>query len=137
MHNRRTFLKSLLSTGAMSVGALGLATGASFVSMAVAMDREELRDSPPHVRRWFEQMRSPQGRPCCSYADGFRTEYDMKENRYWIPIENVWHPVPPEVVIYDQGNPFAQAVVWYNPILVDGKPSGNYNILCFVPGGGS
>jgi hypothetical protein len=140
MH-KRTRLSVLLCSGvgfAIAVAiALGIVSSAVLMSRAVAMDREELRNVNPLIRKWFEQMRSPQGKPCCSYADGFRTEYDMKENHYWIPIDKVWHPVPPEVVIYDQGNPFAEAVVWYNPILVNGQPSGNYDILCFVPGGGS
>ena len=136
MH-KRTCLSTLLCTGVGLAVALGIAVSAVFMSTTTAMDREELRAGPPHVRKWFEQMRSPQGKPCCSYADGHRTEFDMKENRYWIPINEVWHPVPPDVVIYDQGNPFSEAVVWYNPILVNGQPSGNYDILCFVPGGGS
>lgn len=101
------------------------------------MEREELRNVPPHIRKWFESQRSPAGKPCCSYADGHRTEYDMKENRYWVPINQVWTPVPPEVVIYDQGNPFAEAVVWYNPVIQNGQPTGDHDIICFVPGGGS
>jgi hypothetical protein len=137
MHNGRSRLAIFLCTSVGLAVALGIAITAVLMSMAVAMDREELRSGPPHVRKWFEQMRSPQGKPCCSYADGHRTEYDMKENRYWIPINETWIPVPPEVVIHDQGNPFSEAVVWYNPILVNGQPSGNYDILCFVPGGGS
>jgi hypothetical protein len=111
---------------------------AAFISGKVAaMDREELRNVPPQVRNWFETMRSPSGKLCCSYADGHRTEYDMRENAYWVPINEVWTPIPPEVVIYDQGNPFSEAVVWYNPIIENGKPTGQHKILCFVPGGGS
>lgn len=137
MHNRRTFVTTFLCAGSAIALALGIGISAVLVSTTIAMDREELRNVNPQVRRWFEEMRSPQGKLCCSYADGHRTDYDMKENQYWVPINDVWTPVPPEVVIYDQGNPFTEAVVWYNPTFVDGRPSGSYKILCFVPGGGS
>ena len=108
-----------------------------FGGKVFAMDREELRNVPPQIRHWFESMKSPTGKLCCSYADGHRTEYDMRENSYWVPINQIWTPIPPEVVIYDKGNPFSEAVVWYNTILVNGQPTGEHKILCFVPGGGS
>jgi len=116
---------------------IAVALAAALAGKVVAMDREELRNVPPQVRNWFESMKSPSGKLCCSYADGHRTEYDMRENNYWVPINQVWTPIPPEVVIYDQGNPFSEAVVWYNPVLVNGQPTGENKILCFVPGGGS
>ena len=116
---------------------IAVALAAALAGKVVAMDREELRNVPPQVRNWFESMKSPSGKLCCSYADGHRTEYDMRENNYWVPINQVWTPIPPEVVIYDQGNPFSEAVVWYNPVLVNGLPTGEHKILCFVPGGGS
>ena len=117
--------------------AILVALAAALAGKVVAMDREELRNVPPQVRNWFESMRSPTGKLCCSYADGHRTEYDMRENSYWVPINQVWTPIPPEVVIHDQGNPFSEAVVWYNPIVENGQPTGQHKILCFVPGGGS
>jgi hypothetical protein len=117
--------------------ALALTLAVLIVGGAWAMDREELRNVPPQVRNWFESMRSPTGKLCCSYADGHRTEYDMRENSYWVPINQVWTQIPPEVVIHDQGNPFSEAVVWYNPIIENGQPTGQHKILCFVPGGGS
>ena len=117
--------------------AMVVALAAVLAGKVVAMDREELRNVPPQIRDWFESMKSPTGKLCCSYADGHRTDYDMRENSYWVPINQVWTPIPPEVVIYDKGNPFTEAVVWYNPILVNGQPTGEHKILCFVPGGGS
>ena len=117
--------------------AIAVSLAAVMAGKVVAMDREELRNVPPQIRNWFESMKSPTGKLCCSYADGHRTEYDMRENSYWVPINQVWTPIPPEVVIYDKGNPFSEAVVWYNPILVNGQPTGEHKILCFVPGGGS
>jgi hypothetical protein len=103
---------------------------------AGAMDRPELKDVPSSVRQWFESMMSPSGQPC-SYADGHRTEYEVRENTYWVPINSVWTPVPPEAVIHDKGNPFGEAVVWYSPIIVGGKWTGQQKIICFVPGSGA
>jgi hypothetical protein len=57
---------------------------------------------------------SPAGKPCCSYADGHRTEFEIRNNEYWVPINEVWTPVPREAVLIDKGNPFAEAVVWYS-----------------------
>jgi hypothetical protein len=28
---------------------------------------------------------------CCSYADGHRTGYDMRQDQYWVPIEGEWY----------------------------------------------
>ena len=137
MHNRRTSIAAFICTSAALAIALGIGICAVFVSTTAAMDPAEMRNVNPKVRKWFEEMKSPQGKLCCSYADGHRTEYDMKENQYWIPINEVWTPVPPDVVIHDQGNPFMEAVAWYNPVLENGKPTGQHKILCFVPGGGS
>jgi len=126
-----------INTIALSGVAITITLAAVLIGGAWAMEREELRNVPPQVRNWFESMKSPSGKLCCSYADGHRTEYDMRENFYWVPINQVWTQIPPEVVIYDQGNPFSEAVVWYNPILENGQPTGQHKILCFVPGGGS
>jgi tripartite-type tricarboxylate transporter receptor subunit TctC len=41
------------------------------------------RTFPLEVREWFEHLRSPNGEPCCSYADGHRTGYDMRQG--WQP----------------------------------------------------
>jgi hypothetical protein len=101
---------------------------------AGAMDREELKDVPPQIRQWFEAQKSPSGKPCCSYADGHRTNFEIRGDSYWVPINGVWMSVPPEAVIFDQGNPFAEAVVWYSPVILDRKWTGGWKIICFVPG---
>src|SRR5262249_41429682 len=64
---------------------------------AIAMDRGQFANVPLEVREWFEHLRSPNGLLCCSYADGHRTGYDMRQGQYWIPIEGEWYPIPPEV----------------------------------------
>jgi hypothetical protein len=104
---------------------------------ASAMDREELKDVPAHIRQWFEQTKSPDGTPCCSYADGHRTEYETRGDQYWVPISGQWYPVPPEAVINDHGNPIGEAVVWYKPLIEARKWNGKWRIVCFVPSAGA
>jgi hypothetical protein len=79
---------------------------------AAAMDRGQFKDVPPEIREWFENMRSPKGIACCSYADGHRTGYDIRQGQYWVPIDGDWCPVPPEAVIKTE-NPVGEAIVWY------------------------
>jgi hypothetical protein len=103
---------------------LGLAVVVSAFELmdgAGAMDRSELKAVPAAIRQWFESMMSPSGKPCCSYADGHRTEYEIRGDTYWVPIDSAWTQVPPETVIVDKGNPFAEAVVWYSPVIEGGK----------------
>jgi hypothetical protein len=111
--------------------------GLVWFNHAGAMDRAELKDVPPAIRQWFESMMSPSGKPCCSYADGHRTEYAIRGSAYWVPISGLWTEVPSDAVIFDKGNPFADAVVWYAPVIEKGKWTGRQKIICFVPGNGS
>jgi len=106
---------------------------------AAAMDRGQFKNVPPEIREWFEHMRSPKGILCCSYADGHRTGYDIRQGQYWVPIEGEWYPVPPEVVIKTE-NPVGEAIVWY--LHQGGSEAGSegdlprsdwYKIICFVP----
>jgi hypothetical protein len=100
---------------------------------AASLDRGEFGDVPDNVRSWFKSVRSPHGVPCCDIADGHRTTWDKHpgDERYWVPIEGEWRPVPNEAVVHNAGNPVGEAVVWYvwqaGPTLY---------IRCFVPGGG-
>jgi hypothetical protein len=103
---------------------------------AAAMDRGQFKNVPPEIRYWFENMRSPKGIACCSYADGHRTGYDIRQGQYWVPIGGEWYPVPPEAVIKTE-NPVGEAIVWY---LLQSPDSGLprselYKIICFVPSG--
>ena len=45
---------------------------------AAAMDRGQFKNVPPEIREWFENMRSPEGIMCCSYADGQRTRHEAR-----------------------------------------------------------
>jgi hypothetical protein len=85
---------------------------------------------PDHIPSWFKSVQSPKGVPCCDIADGHRTDYNMRGDQYWVPIDGEWLPVPAEAIIYNAGNPVGEAVVWYT------KYNGKAYIHCFVPGGG-
>ena len=98
---------------------------------AVAIDNGQYNNVPDNIRSWFKNVRSPHGVPCCDIADGHRTEYDMRTDGYWVPIEGAWQPVPPEAIVYNAGNPVGEAVVWYVQ-----QGANSYYIRCFVPGGG-
>ena len=82
----------------------------AFSATAGAMDRGQFQNVPPEIREWFENMRSPKGIMCCSYADGHRTGYDIRQGQYRVPIDGDWYPVPPEAVIKTE-NPVGEAIV--------------------------
>jgi hypothetical protein len=100
-------------------------------SPVLAHDNGQFGNVPDNVRAWFKAMKSPQGVPCCDIADGHRTDYDMREDKYWVPINGKWVPVPPDAVLKDTSNPTGDAVVWYTIF------NGTAYIRCFVPGGGA
>jgi hypothetical protein len=102
---------------------------------AAAMDRGQFKNVPPEIREWFENMRSPNGISCCSYADGHRTGYDIRQGQYWVPIDGDWYPVPREAVIKTE-NPVGEAIVWYQGAPERDLPRRDwYRIICFVPSG--
>jgi hypothetical protein len=110
---------------------------ASMPIAAKAIDNGQFDDVPANIRAWFKSVRSPHGIPCCDVADGHRTTWrGDAQGTYWVPIEGRWVPVPPDAVVYDAGNPFGEAVVWYLRLgtAEDGTP--RFYIRCFVPGGG-
>ncbi len=49
---------------------------------ALARDDGRYANSP--LKGWFESLRSQKGY-CCAEADGRETEFDMRDNRYWVP----------------------------------------------------
>jgi hypothetical protein len=114
-----------------------LVASASFLSMAalspsaLARDNGQFGNVPPEIRAWFKSVKSHAGIPCCDIADGHRTDYDMRDNTYWVPINGEWMKVPQEAVVDDAGNPTGDAVVWYS------ESNGTVYIRCFVPGGGA
>jgi hypothetical protein len=124
--------KSPLEHRAMSYRHLRVALAALFVcTPALARDNGQFGNVSDDVRAWFKSVKSPHGVPCCDIADGHRTDYDMRNNQYWVPINGEWTPVPPEAVIRNAGNPIGDAVVWYSSY------GTRVVIRCFVPGGGA
>ncbi len=134
--SKSMFRRHLLRVRALSGSALRnfkvrplittLALCAVGATAATAMDRGQFKNVRPEVRQWFEHIQSPKGAVCCSYADGHRTGYDVRQGQYWVPIEGEWYPVPPEAVIKTE-NPVGEAIVWYLPQYgaegnISGKP---------------
>jgi hypothetical protein len=103
----------------------------SLESSAYAADQGQFENVPDNIRSWFKSVKSPKGVPCCDISDGHRTDYDMREGSYWVPIEGEWRQVPEGAVIRDAGNPVGEAIVWYV------HHRGSIVISCFVPGGGA
>ena len=98
----------------------------ALASVALAFDNGHYENVPPDIRAWFKGVIAPNGVPCCDIADGHRTEYNVREGAYWVPIEGQWMAVPGHAVIRDRGNPVG-AVVWYV------HHRGSIVISCFVP----
>lgn len=95
----------------------------------------------PATRQWFKSVRSKNGVPCCDIADGHKTSFKTdSEGHFFVPLDSdssdPWILVPPEAVVYDAGNPYEEAVVWYHDYGANFNGSERYYIRCFVPGGG-
>ena len=96
---------------------------------------QEWGDIPSDQKAWFCGVKSPQGVPCCSAADGHKTGYEQravsdpkKESGYWVQIKGEWQAVPPEAVVRNTPNPTGSAIVWY---VQQGRPD-QYYIRCFI-----
>jgi hypothetical protein len=91
--------------------------------LAQARDNGQYANNP--LKPWFDSLRSKKGY-CCSDADGRATEWDMRKDHYWVPVNGVWTQVPDDAVIKEP-NKVGRAMVW---LTNDDK------IRCFLPGGG-
>ncbi len=122
-----------LITAIIGIGLLmfGLRINHQLAPRAYGKDLAQFENVPPHVRQWFKSVKSKMGVPCCDIADGHRTDFDIKGEHYWVPIDGNWMQVPPEAVVHNSGNPTGDAVVWYTKF-----PQSGVHIRCFVPGGG-
>ena len=100
---------------------------AGLAGTALAFDNGQYNDMPPDIRAWFRNVLAPNGLPCCDISDGHRTEYDVRDGAYWVPIEGEWMLVPERAVLRNVANPVGQAVVWYV------HDRGSIIISCFVP----
>jgi hypothetical protein len=117
---RRLAATTVLLSTALAAFAVGTPAGGH--------DNGQFTNVSPAVQNWFHNVRSPSGVPCCDIADGHRTEFQMRKNEYWVPINGTWMPVPPQAVVSNSGNPVGDAVVWYSIY------GGRVMIRCFVPG---
>jgi hypothetical protein len=84
---------------------------------------------------WFGSVRSKQGVPCCSIADGHPTMMERREDGIYIPdplhISGPWLLVPKEAMTVPPNNPIGVATVWW---VIQIKQDDRYiHIRCFVP----
>ena len=84
------------SCSVLLLAAVPRSTGAAF-----AFDNGQYNDVPPDIRAWFKSVMAPNGVPCCDISDGHRTEYDVRNGAYWVPIEGEWMLVPERAIIRD------------------------------------
>src|SRR5258706_2031607 len=81
------------------LGALILVSGT-----ARAVDHGQFENVQDDIRAWFKGVRSPSGVPCCDISDGHRTEYDVREGAYWVPINGLWWRGTEKASIRNPGN---------------------------------
>ena len=101
---------------------------ALFVSLLLstaALARDDGRYANSPLKQWFDSLKSAKGF-CCSEADGRETEYDIRQSKYWVPINGVWTEVPEDAVIKEP-NKVGRPMLWLDPL---------QNIRCFLPGPG-
>ena len=88
--------------------------------IAQARDNGQYTNNP--LKSWFDSLKSKKGF-CCSDADGHLTDYQMRENQYWVPINGTWTAVPDDAVITEP-NKLGRAMLWLTP---------DHEIRCFIP----
>ncbi len=91
-----------------------------------ALARDDGRYASSPLKGWFESLRSQKGY-CCAEADGRETEFDMRDNRYWVPVNGVWTAVPDEALITEP-NELGRPMLWLDQL---------DRIRCFIPGSGT
>lgn len=84
---------------------------------------------------WFGSVKSKQGVPCCSIADGHPTEMQRREDGIYIPDPmhktGPWLLVPKEAMTVPPNNPVGVATVWY--VIQISQTDREIHIRCFVP----
>jgi len=93
---------------------------------APALARDDGRYAQSPLKGWFDSLKSKKGF-CCSEADGRETEYDIRSDKYWVPVKGVWTQVPDEALITEP-NRLGRAVVWLDQL---------ERIRCFIPASGT
>jgi hypothetical protein len=90
----------------------------------LAQARDDGRYANNPLKPWFDQLKSKKGF-CCSDADGKTTEFEMRTDHYWVPVNGEWVQVPEEAVITEP-NKVGHAMLWLTY---------DQRIRCFLPGG--
>jgi len=122
--------------------ALALWTGVLIIlfaslPLAKAVDNGQWGHIPPHIRKWFKELKEPGGTLCCDLTDGHQLEGDdisTKGSQWLFYAENAWWEVPRDRVLNNVGNPTGQAVVFYR--VIHSYAGKSLSVYCFVPPGG-
>ena len=87
----------------------------------------------PMQEKWFHQ---PRIQACCSKGDGYViNQYEQVGDHYRVPNPekpSEWIDIPPNSVIYGEGNPTGYAWLW---LYQNGVTNGGSPVRCFVPNG--
>jgi hypothetical protein len=126
--NRGTFTETL-STSIRSSIRTGTALALMSIPLAV-LARDDGRYAQSELKTWFDGLESQKGN-CCSMADGQATEFEIRGNHYYAPINGVMREVPDEAVIHGP-NLVGVAMKW---IMIGSE--GEKEFRCFLPGPGS
>ena len=131
----------------VSVGATRGAAGvtiAAFVVLgtavpnALARNNGQWENSPPHIRRWFQELQQPDNpaSSCCGEADAYEADlFEVDEGLYVAIITDgkgvipngTKIPVPNQKLKWDAGNPTGHGIIF---IGINGQ------VYCYiVPGG--
>lgn len=109
--------------------ALASALSLACVTLTHARDQGQYNSIDPATRDWFRSLKSPNGFPCCDYADGNRIEDpDWKENEdgsYQVFYAGQWRRIDKSRVVTTP-NRIGYAVLWWHP--------GSDEPYCFMPG---
>jgi hypothetical protein len=108
------------------------------VPLARARDNGQWADSPPHIRRWFQELTQPDNpkAPCCGEADAYEADlFEVDEDRYVAIITDGKGVIPNGTKItvpnhklkWDEGNPTGHGIIF---IGLQGQ------VYCYVVPGG-
>ena len=120
-------LKNLFTTRTLCAAAL-LAAPFVYHGASVVQARDDGRYAQSPLKPWFDSLKSQKGF-CCSVSDGEDTEYEMRSEGYWAPIDGIWQRVPDEAVIKEP-NKVGRAMKWIY------MENGEKKFRCFLPASG-
>lgn len=107
--------------------------------VSYARDNGQWAQADPSIKQWIESLKDKNGYSCCNTADGFDVQWDTKDGKYRVFINEEWYVVPDEAVL-DIKNKIGVARVWYIPtwefVQDPIKRKMIPKIRCFLPGAG-